>query len=427
MPRPSYAKGKERLLMGHRYVAGGVALAVGLALIQLGTVPVASQSSAPTTAWGEPDLQGIWTDEYQTPLQRPPQYADREFFTDEDRARLDKLRLALLGRDQRGELGTEEDVAGAYNALFSIRRPTGPRTSLIVDPPNGRVPPATPAVQKRSAEIRAFQLALIQATTTCKDELAECRGGTYGPPSPKRDGLFPYYNMTSFSSPFMNRHDNPEDGTMGERCMSSVMPAIGGYKRIVQSPGTVSIYIDVGQGQGWPRIIPVDGSPHLPAHIRRWWGDSRGHWEGQTLVVDVTNFSPKTDFGGSRENLHLVERWTRLDANTLEYQVTMDDATTWTQPWTIKQELGKQDDQANRIYYEPRCHEGNYGMVGQLTGARADEKAFAEGRGPHPAVRDSSGRGVGTDDNQDPLTCSPGGSRCDAGDPETFKEGSSKP
>ncbi len=363
----------------------------------------AKAGQARTTPWGEPDLQGIWTDPYQTPLQRPPQYADQELFTDEERAALDKQRGAILRRDARGKKGSEEDVAGAYNAVFTSVRPTGRRTSMIVDPPDGRIPPVTPEVQKRRATIRAFQLALIQATETCKLQEPECRGGTYGPPSPRRDEPFPYYNMTTLASPYMNRHDGPEEATMGERCMSSILPGFSGYRRIVQSPGSVSIYYDVGQGQGWPRIIPVDGSPHLPAHIRRWWGDSRGHWEGQTLVVDVTNFTPKTDFRGSRENLHLVERWTRLDANTLEYAVTMEDATTWTRSWTVKQELSKQDDQANRIYYEPRCHEGNYGLPGQLSGYRTDEKAFAEGRGPDPATRDGSGRGVGGDENRDPL------------------------
>ncbi len=410
--------------MSHRYLAGGGALAVAVALLLastslVGQAPTAKAGPAPTTPWGAADLQGIWVHLYQTPLQRPPQYADQEVFTDEERAFLDKRRAALLGRDQRGKKGTEEDVAGAYNALFSMRRPTGRRTSLIVDPPDGRVPPAMPGVQRRRAEIRAFQLALLQNTETCKNDLPECRGGTYGPPSPKRDGVFPYYNMTSLMSPYMNRHDNPEDSTMGERCMSGTLPSLTGIRRIVQSPESVSIYSERGPIQ---RIIPITTRPHHSPKVRRWWGDSRGHWEGRTLVVDVTNFTSKTDFWGSRENLHLVERWTRLDANTLEYAVTLEDPTTWARPWTVKVELTRQDNQANRIYYEPRCIEGNYGLPGQLTGSRADEKVFAEGRGPHPATRDSSGRGVGTDDNQDPLTCSPGGSRCDAGDPDTFKK-----
>ena len=179
--------------------------------------------------------------------------------------------------------------------------------------------------------------------------------------------------------------------------MAARLPDFGGaagfFLQIVQSPRTVSIFYDTGQGQGWQRIIPVADRPHRPSHVRQWWGNSRGRWEGNTLVVDVTNFSPKTDFQGSGENLHLIERWTRVDAKTLEYVVTMEDPTTWMRPWTVKQDLSKQSDQANRIYKEPRCHEGNYGMVGLLAGARAGEKAFAEGRGPHPATVCTSGCG----------------------------------
>jgi hypothetical protein len=151
---------------------------------------------------------------------------------------------------------------------------------------------------------------------------------------------------------------------------------------------SVGIFYDVGQGQGWQRLIPITNAPHLPSSIRQWWGDSRGRWEGNTLVVDVTNFTAKTNFRESSENLHLIERWTRLDANTLEYVVTIVDPTTWTKPWTIKQEMKRQDEGANRIYYEPRCHEGNFGMVGMLAGTRDSERAFAEGRGPDPASID---------------------------------------
>jgi hypothetical protein len=165
----------------------------------------------------------------------------------------------------------------------------------------------------------------------------------------------------------------------------------------------VSIFYDTGQGQGWQRNIPMNGSPHLPIHIRQRFGDSRGRWEGNTLVVDVTNFSPKFSFQGARENLHLVERWTRLDANTLEYAVTMEDPTTWTRPWTVKHELTRQPEQANRIYYEPRCHEGNYGLPTMLLGARREEKAFAEGKGPDPATKDTA-TDFGNEGGTDALT-----------------------
>ena len=187
--------------------------------------------------------------------------------------------------------------------------------------------------------------------------------------------------------------------------MAARLPVFNGYWRIVQSPGVVSIYYDVGQGQGFHRIIPVTDLPHLPSHVREPFGDSRGRWEGDTLVVDVTNFEPYLDFQNSRENLHLVERWTSLDANTLEYSVTIEDPTTWTRPWTTKQALERQDGRLNRIYYEPRCHEGNFGMVGLLQGNRAVERAFAEGRGPHPASFDissnSNSLGTGINDPRD--------------------------
>ena len=144
--------------------------------------------------------------------------------------------------------------------------------------------------------------------------------------------------------------------------------------------------------------------PHLPSDVRQWWGDSRGRWEGDTLVVDVTNFSPKTDYQGSRENLHLVERWTRRDAHTLDYLVTMNDPTTWTQPWTVALELSLQSNAANRVYKEPRCHEGNYGLPGLLAGARVEERAFAAGEGPDPATLCTAGCGSAFDgENRDPL------------------------
>jgi hypothetical protein len=204
----------------------------------------------------------------------------------------------------------------------------------------------------------------------------------------------------------MNRQDGPEDAALGERCLTGGLPefgtAFGGsFRRIVQTPGGLAMYYDVGQGQGWQRNIVMNGAPHLPPNIRQWYGDSRGHWEGDTLVVDVTNFSPKTDFQGSRESLHLVERWTRTGPGTLDYVVTIEDPAVWTRPWTVKQELSRQSDAQNRIYYEPRCVEGNYGLPGLLRGRRTEERAFAEGRGPDPATRDNMTAGSVLD--SDPL------------------------
>jgi hypothetical protein len=161
------------------------------------------------------------------------------------------------------------------------------------------------------------------------------------------------------------------------------------------------MFYDVGQGQGWQRNIVMNDSPHLPASVRQWFGDSRGHWEGDTLVVDVTNFGPKTDYQSARENLHLVERWKRTGPDSLEYVVTIEDPTVWTRPWTVKQEFNRQSDQENRLYTEPRCIEGNYGLPGLIHGARAEELAFAEGRGPHPSTKDNATDFVGVED--DPL------------------------
>ena len=149
----------------------------------------------------------------------------------------------------------------------------------------------------------------------------------------------------------------------------------------------------MGQGNGWQRVIPITDRPHLPSSVRQWRGDSRGRWEGNTLVVDITNFGPQLAYRGSTPSLHVIERFTRLDANTLQYEATVEDPATWTKPWTARQEWTKQDEQLNRHYAEPRCHEGNYGLPGQLIGGRADDRAFAEGRGPDPATMCTGGCG----------------------------------
>jgi hypothetical protein len=360
----------------------------------------AETSGAPRTAWGEPDLQGIWTNEFDTPLQRAARYGTREFFTEEERAELDKERVALLGRDRRVERGTELDVAGAYNSVFMSMKRTGRRTSLIVDPPDGRVPSMTPEATQRAAADRAFRVALLQATETCKNNSTACAGGKYDPaPSARRAEVLDRYNTGR-----MNRHNGPEDGSLADRCLSGNIPEFGtayggSFRRIIQTQRGVSIFYDVGQGQGFQRNIVMNGSPHLSDRVRQWHGDSRGRWEGDTLVVDVTNFSAKTDFMGSRENLHLTERWTRTGPDTLEYAVTIEDPTVWTRPWTVIEEFTRQSDKENRIYYEPRCHEGNYGFPSLLLAARLADKAYAEKRGPHPATHDNATDFVGVEEN----------------------------
>jgi hypothetical protein len=391
---------KERLLL----LAG---MATSVAIVSLVMYAVAGRTSpttsnaptvaktgpAPKTPWGEPDLQGIWSRDVDVPLERPVKYANQEFLTDAQRAELDRQISSIISRDStesRRAPGTERDVNSEFSQeAFTVHLPVGRRTSLIVDPPDGKMPRLTPEAQKARDALRQFQLALLQPTASCKEKHPGCTGGKYGPVSPRRNETPPMY-LSGLNGGSINRANGPEDRTLGERCMGGTVPDfgnfIGGFSRIVQGPGEISIFYDLGSGQGRFRSIPITTAPHIPATIRQWWGDSRGRWEGNTLVVDVTNFSPKSDFQGARENLHLVERWTRLAADTIEYAVVIDDPTTWTRSWTVKQGLKKQSDAANRFYYEPRCHEGNYGLVALLAGARVAEQSFAEGRGPDPAT-----------------------------------------
>jgi hypothetical protein len=377
-------------MMTVAFAAAIAAFPVTFTRAQAPATSAAAQASAPRTPWGEPDLQGIWTDETDTPLQRPSRFANQEFFTATQRTELDDARAAILAQDARAQRRTEDDVASGYNSAFWSWKRVGARTSLITDPPDGRIPRLTPEAQRIAAAEREFRLALLQATDACKTKSTTCNGGTYDPTlSPRRTESPPRYNTAR-----MNRNDGPEDSAAAERCLTGGLPEFGGptgsFRRIVQTPGGISIFYDVGQGQGWQRNIVMNGSPHLPADIRQWYGDSRGHWDGDTLVVDVTNFGPKTDFQGARENLHLVERWTRTGPTSLEYVVAVEDPTVWTRPWTVQQDFTKQSDQENKVYYEPRCIEGNFGLPGLLHGRRMEEFAFAEGRGPDPATRDNT-------------------------------------
>ena len=367
-------------------LTGGLAVFLAvIALLNLAPAEGQDRAEPLLTAWGEPDLQGIWTTNYETPLERPGRYADREFFTEEERAALDNERAELLGQyRRRAPRGSEQDVGGAYDAtIFLTHKHVGRRTSLIIDPPDGQRPAFAPEAQQRRDEMHEYNLALLQATDACKAGRPGCP--PYGPPSPRRDEAPPHYLTTE-----VNRSYHPEDRSLSERCIGARLPDFGNitgfFLQVVQSPAAVSIFYDTGQGQGWQRVIPVTDRPHLPSAVRQWHGDSRARWEGDTLVVDVTNFIPKTDFHGARENLHLVERWRRLDAETIEYVATMEDPTTWVHPWTATLDLSLQSNEANRIYKEPRCHEGNYGLPALLAGARAEERAFAEGRGPDPAT-----------------------------------------
>jgi hypothetical protein len=401
-------------------------LIVVIVMLKFAAVSVVSQRAAPTAAkaaatvkteWGDPDLQGIWMPEFLTPLQRPDWVGGREFFTDEERKALDERRAKKLGRDFRATKGTVADVSGAYSDVYRSRKHTGSRTSLIVDPPDGKMPAVTPEVEQRRKAWREYELMLLQASQACKDGEAVCRGGKYLPPSPRFHDPAPIYPVNG-----INRSDHPEDHGLIVRCLAGFIPGGGNgpgfpgadpsyyeVRRIVQTPGGVTMYYDVGQGQGFQRNIVMNGAPHLPPQIRQWWGDTRGRWEGNTLVLDVTNFSPKVDFYGSRGTMHVVERYTKTGPDTIDYTVTMEDPKTWVRPWTVKDTLHRQSEKENRIYYEPRCHEGNYGLPAVLRGGRMEEKAHIEGKGPHPAEICQNGcNGVGEDAEQavgdfDPL------------------------
>ena len=363
-------------------------LATILVVLQLTAVPMGGQAEG-TNAWEHPNLEGIWFDVYATPFERAPELGDREFATPEERATRDQVRMGNAGRDRRGPRGSPQDVSGAYNAVYTSVKPAGPRTSLVVDPPNGRVPALTPEAKREDEIRREWRVMLMRNTPTCEQDAPGCEGGQYGPPSPRRFDVPPFYNTSR-----MNRHDGPEDQSLGDRCMLGATPDFNGFRRIVQGEDSIAMGYDTGQGQGFQRIIYLSGS-HPPSQIRLRHGDSRGQWEGDTLVIETTNFSPKFPFRDSGANLKPIERYTRVDAATLEYEVTIEDPTVWVAPWTVRQELKRQSDEQNRIYYEPRCHEGNYGLPAMFIGARVREQEFAAGRGPDPFSLDTTTGGGG--------------------------------
>jgi hypothetical protein len=299
----------------------------------------------PVTADGQPDLQGTWLDNSATPLERPKELEGRQFLTDKEVAELKQRADRLFKNGYSDFAGGDSFFLAALRNLDQYKNPatTGysdnmvprefdNRTSLVVDPPDGRIPPLTPDGKRR-------QTAAVAAIT------------------------------------FQRPPAGPQDLSSAMRCITPGVPRIGGrwgagndgYYQIMQAHGYVIFFMEAFHDA---RIIPLDGRPHLPPEIRAWNGDSRGRWEGKTLVVDTTNFSPKSSFMGAAENLHLVERFTRAAADTLEYKVTIDDATTWTKPWTVLVRLKQTTDKL----YEFACHEGNLPMMGTLAGARAQEK-----------------------------------------------------
>ncbi len=323
------------------------AFTAAVAVVLAAPVPLAGQArtAAPRTPWGDPDLQGIWANNTATPLQRPDALAGKETLTDEELADLkakaaevldggdaffgDDFVLAALADDPG--FRSFDTQTGNYDQSWIVAREFEHRTSLIIDPSNGRLPALTPAgQQRRAAEMRAF---LGQHPAGPEDLRPQVRCITYGVPN--------------------------------------ILAGYNSYWQILQTPGYVVIVQELIHDA---RIIPLDGRPHLGATIRQWHGDSRGRWEGETLVVDTTNFSSQSSFRGSAENLHLVERFTRVSPETVHYEFRVDDPTTFTRAWTAMIPLK----QTQEPIFEYACHEGNTAMAGILRGARAEEAQAAE-------------------------------------------------
>jgi len=282
----------------------------------------------------EPNLEGVWTFSTLTPLERPAEFAGKPELTGDEAAAYERRLMEQNNRDRR-ESSAEADLGGAYNEFWwdrgtHLATVRGRKlTSLIVDPPDGRIPPLTAEGQRR-ADARAAD---------------------------RRD----------------HPADGPETRSLGERCLmfNAGPPMASGpynnYVQIFQFPGYVVILNEMIHDA---RLVRLDGSPHPPAAIRRWQGDSRGRWDGNTLVVDSTNFTDKTNFRGADDKLHLIERFTPVDDRTLLYEFTVDDPTAFTRPWTVALPMTRT---ADRVF-EYACHEGNYSLEGILRGARAQDK-----------------------------------------------------
>ena len=297
---------------------------------------VGAQDQVRRTPWGDPDFEGIWTNATLTPLQRPPELASKEFLTPEEAAQFQRSRIEQTNADRPLPPGQ----VGAYNDVFFERGTSivrSRRTSLVVDPPDGRIPALTPDAQKK---VEARQ---------------------------KREAVSPA--------------DGPEDRWLTERCIlfGATVPMLpepyNNNYRIIQSPGYVTILVEMNHDA---RIIPLDGRAHLASGIQQWTGDSRGRWEGTTLVVETTNlkFNHQSRFGVgylnglSDERLRVVERFMIADANTLTYRATVEDPSVFVRPWTVEVSMAR----TAGPLFEVGCHEGNYGMFNILSGHRAEER-----------------------------------------------------
>lgn len=368
----------DRPLANWRMAAAALAvIALAAAIAAAQTTDTASKGAttykAPRTPDGHPDLQGIWNNGVSTPLERPARFAGKARLTPEELAQYTiQARRSRENRDRRDQKeGSVTDVGRAYNAFwFPVPGDPIDRTSLIVDPADGRVPPLTPAAIKRFADYAATLGRFASAADPAGRSDLEVEDGTEG----GVDGRG-------------TRADHPEDRRLSERCLvfGGVPRLPGGYNnhlRIVQSRDYVVIELEQIHDA---RIIPLDGRPHVPSTVRQWLGDPRGRWEGETLVIETTNFTDKNPFRGSFENLHLIERFTRTGPNTITYSMTVSDPTTFARPWTaewpytrLEALVGGVDGVTSPQMYEYACHEGNIGLAGQLSGTRAMEKKAAE-------------------------------------------------
>jgi hypothetical protein len=306
---------------------------LGLALAVLPASPMAQTKkwTPPRTPDGHPDLQGLWDFRSATPLERPARFAGREFMTADEVVEYERLALAREDGRPPDDGRTEQSVHPAWWLDYGKKVVKTARTSLIVDPADGKMPPLSAEGKARAEARRAAARA-------------------HGPA------------------------DSYENRSLQERCITRGLPEVllpGPYNnnlQIVQTPDYVVLFTEMFHDA---RVVPMDGRPHSPPHVRQWMGDPRGRWEGETLVVDTINFTDKTTFRGSGANLHLVERFTRVDADTIEYRFTLEDPTTWTRPWTVAYPIVKTEGPI----YEFACHEANYGLKDILTGARWEEKA----------------------------------------------------
>jgi hypothetical protein len=319
-----------------------IVLAVTTTAVLAAQSRTAATWSVPRMPDGRPDLQGVWANNNMTPLERPAQFAGRATMTDAELADVkkrakqladggdaffaDELITAIL--EGKTKFTSADTQTGNYDQTWLSERIFDNRTSLIIDPPDGRIPPPAPGAAERARAVAAA-----------------------------RQGRGPA--------------DRVQDLSLSTRCIHAGTPNIrAGYQsyfEITQGPNVVALRTEMIHDA---RVFPIDASPHISRAIRQYHGDSRARWEGDTLVVDTTNFSPNANFRGSADHLHVVEKFRRVADDTIEYYITVDDPTVWSRPWTMMIPLKKTGEQM----FEFACHEGNYGLRGILSGARAQER-----------------------------------------------------